>query len=173
MVVYYSRRTVLARTEVVDAPRLLPSRVSARIEVLGSEPHPSVERILVSLDTSAHTPKVLAAAVDLARRTSARLTVFRSVEVPTRIAQPSPLTEVLMAAARERLLRQCREVPADLLDTVDVRIGGAWSATCEKAKQLDADLIVIALHGFVARGYTAANSNERATHADCSVMVVV
>jgi universal stress protein F len=138
-----------------------------------------MKKILVCLDASPRAPRVLATAIDLARRTSAKLTLFRSVGIPPEIAQeevigvePS-LRARLVASAKKGLLRYREDVPTELLDAVEVKVGAPWDAICQEAATIHADLIVIGSHGYGALdrilGTTAA---KVVNHADCSVMVV-
>lgn len=137
-------------------------------------------KILTCLDSSPRAVQVLAAAVDLARRTNAKLTLFRSVGLPPELARddiigvsPNELKERLIDAARASLEELSAEVPPDLLGGVEVRIGTPWHAICAQATALEADLIVIGSHGYggVDRilGTTAA---KVVNHADRSVLVV-
>ena len=139
-----------------------------------------MKTILVCLDTSPRAEKVLATATDFARRSSARLTLFRSVGVPPEIAQeevigmaPKTLSERLVASAKQSLLRLSEEVPTELLAAVDVKVGIPWDAICEEAKRVKADLIIVGSHGYGTLdrilGTTAA---KVVNHAECSVMVV-
>lgn len=139
-----------------------------------------MQKILVCLDASPRAPHVLAAAIDLARRTSARLTLFRSVGIPPEIFQedlvgikPSALSARLVASAKEGLMRYRDDVPTELLDAVEVKVGAPWDAICQEAAAIKADLIIIGSHGYGGfdriLGTTAA---KVVNHADCSVMVV-
>ena len=139
-----------------------------------------MKTILVCLDTSPRAERVLAAAIDLAHRTSARLTLFRSVGVPPEISQedliglsPKALADRLVAAAKQSLLHLREEVPTELLEAVEVKVGTPWDAICQEAKRIHADLIVIGSHGYSAvdrlLGTTAA---KVVNHAECSVLVV-
>lgn len=139
-----------------------------------------MKKILTCLDASPRAPHVLAAAVDLARRTGAKLTLFRSVGLPPDVAHreiigvsPNELMDRLVEQAKEELSRQGAELPRELLDAVVVRVGTPWDAICSEAKELDVDLVVIGSHGYggVDRllGTTAARV---VNHADRSVLVV-
>lgn len=139
-----------------------------------------MKKILVCLDASPRAPRVLTAAIDLARRTGARLTLFRSVGVPPEIVQedvigikPSDLMERLVASAKESLARHQAEVSNELLEAAEVKVGTPWSAICETAREVGADLIVIGSHGYGGLdrllGTTAA---KVVNHAECSVLVV-
>lgn len=138
-----------------------------------------MQRILVALDRSPRAPHVLAEALELARRTSARLRLFRAItmppELPTSVwAVPAPrLLDDLRATARADLSDLAATVPADVLDGIVVHVGIAWDAVCDAAREYDADLIVIGSHGYGLLdrlvGTTAA---KIVNHADRSVLVV-
>jgi universal stress protein F len=139
-----------------------------------------MNRILVCLDSSPRAPHVLAAAVDLAQRTNSRLTLFRSVGLPPEIDQesligvkPAAVIDRLVGAAQQDLLRFRDDVPSDLLDVVEVKVGTPWTAICAEAEATKADLIVIGSHGYAGfdriLGTTAA---KVVNHAKCSVFVV-
>lgn len=138
-----------------------------------------MKKILVCLDSSPRAPRVLAAAIDLARRTSSKLTLFRSVGLPPEIIQedvigpPQSLTDRMVGSAKEGLMRLREDVPSELLEAVEVKVGVPWDAICQEAKRVNADLIVIGSHGYGGLdrivGTTAA---KVVNHAECSVMVV-
>lgn len=138
-----------------------------------------MKRILVCLDASPRAPVVLEAAVDLARRTSARLALFRSIGLPPEIDQeyyvhsPVNLIDTMLAKAKAELATLARGVPEGILEGSYVRVGTPWDAICTEAKELDADLIVIGSHGYGGfdriLGTTAA---KVVNHADRSVFVV-
>ena len=139
-----------------------------------------MNKILTCLDSSPRADHVLAAAVDLARRTGAKLTLFRSVGLPPELGHddvigvsPNQLIDRLLASARESLEKSSAELPPELVDGIEVRVGTPWYAICDEAKTIGADLIVIGSHGYggVDRilGTTAA---KVVNHADRSVLVV-
>jgi nucleotide-binding universal stress UspA family protein len=139
-----------------------------------------MQKILVCLDTSPRAPLVLAAAIDLARRTQARLTLFRCVGLPPELAHddvfglsPNKLIDKLLESAKEGLMVHRKEVPDELAGGVEVRVGSPWDAICQEAKTVGADLIVIGSHGYSGFdriiGTTAA---KVVNHAECSVLVV-
>lgn len=139
-----------------------------------------MKKILTCLDNSPRAVHVLAAAVDLARRTGAKLTLFRSVGLPPELAHddiigvsPNQLIDRLLESARDALQKLAAEVPPELLEGVEVRVGTPWNAICAEATALGVDLVVIGSHGYsgVDRilGTTAA---KVVNHADRSVLVV-
>lgn len=138
------------------------------------------KKYLVCLDSSERAPRVLAAAVDLALRTSAKLVLFRSVGLPAEITQeemvgvlPANVIDDMLAAATQRLMRLRDEVPSELLDSVEVKLGTPWDSICHEAEKVRADLVILGSHGYRGLdrllGTTAA---KVVNHAPCSVMVV-
>lgn len=138
-----------------------------------------MRRLLVCLDASPRAALVLDAAVDLARRCGAKLTLFRGVglqpDLPPEAYATSPneLMELLVARARDELTRLATRVPADLLEGVYAHVGVPWQAICDAAVERDADVIVIGSHGYSGIdkliGTTAA---KVVNHSDRSVYVV-
>lgn len=139
-----------------------------------------MKKILTCLDASPRAVHVLAAAVDLARRTGAKLVLFRSVGLPPELAHddvfgvsPNRLVDRLLESARASLEKLGAEVPPGLLEGMEVRVGTPWNAICAEATAVEADLIVIGSHGYSGidriLGTTAA---KVVNHADRSVLVV-
>ena len=139
-----------------------------------------MKKILTCLDTSPRAAHVLAAAVDLARRTGAKLVLFRSVGLPPELAHddvfgvsPNKLIDRLLEAAHASLEKLGAEVPPELLEGIEVRVGTPWNAICAEATAIGADLVVIGSHGYSGidriLGTTAA---KVVNHADRSVLVV-
>lgn len=138
-----------------------------------------MKRFLVCLDGSPRAPKVLAAAVDLARLTGAKLALFHSVGLPPEIQgdfvgfSPNELVDQMLDKAKKEIDAQAKSVPAELVDGTYVIVGSPWDAICREAKKLDCDLVVIGSHGYggIDRviGTTAA---KVVNHADRSVLVV-
>jgi nucleotide-binding universal stress UspA family protein len=138
-----------------------------------------MKRILVGVDSSKRARAVLDAAVDLARRTGAKVRLFRAVGLPPELpatlwAVPSTqLLETFLATARADLDDLGKTVPPELFEGATVQIGAAWDAICAAAREHDADLVVIGSHGYGlldrVLGTTAA---KVVNHADRSVMVV-
>ncbi len=140
---------------------------------------PGMERILVALDASPRTEQVLAAAVDLAKRTGAGLVLYRAVGVPAELpalalsVSPTDLAALLQKVAREQLDSLARAVPPSLLRGIHVDLAIPWQGVCEAAHREKADLIVIGSHGYhgidKVLGTTAA---KIVNHAEQSVLVV-
>jgi nucleotide-binding universal stress UspA family protein len=140
-----------------------------------------MKRILTCLDSSPRAAHVLAEATDLAKKTGAKLTLFRSVGLPPDLGHEviglsaADIMERMLATAKKDLDGFAKQVPPELLDGVscDVKIGVPWDAICREAQRLEADLIIVGSHGYGALdrvlGTTAA---KVVNHADRSVMVV-
>ncbi|MBN9159385.1 MAG: universal stress protein [Myxococcales bacterium] len=138
-----------------------------------------MRRILVGLDSSPRAKDVLAAAVDLAQRTQAKLRLLRCVALPPELPAnlwtlpPAQVTETFLATARREIEEAGANVPPELLDGAYAQLGVAWDAICSAAREHDADLIVIGSHGYGLLdrllGTTAA---KVVNHADRSVLVV-
>lgn len=134
--------------------------------------------LLVALDASQRAPKVLETAVDLAKRTGAKLRLIRAVGLPPEIPMspfgvtPEGFLQMLIDEGKQQVQKIAETVPAELLDGVDTRVGTPWAAICESAKEAKADLIIIGSHGYggIDRllGTTAA---KVVNHAECSVLV--
>lgn len=134
--------------------------------------------VLVALDASQRSPKVLDAAVDLAKRTGAKLHLLRAVGLPPEIpmspfgVSPDGFLQVLVDEAKKQLENATAAVPAELVLSRETRIGTPWVAICEAAKEHKADLIIVGSHGYqgIDRliGTTAA---KVVNHAECSVLV--
>jgi nucleotide-binding universal stress UspA family protein len=138
-----------------------------------------MERILVGLDGSGREESVLAAAVDLARRTGGKLWLYRAVTVPHELPpvamtmSPSDLAPVLVGLGEEALRKRGAEVPPELLGGIESALAVPWQGICEAAHRLRADVIVIGSHGYGGLdrllGTTAA---KVVNHAEHSVLVV-
>ncbi len=138
-----------------------------------------MKRILTCLDASPRAPKVLEAAVDLAKRTGAKLVLFRAVGLPPELKEdifavsPTEIVEHLLKNAKDDLATRAKSVPPDLLDGTYTHVGAPWDIICREAQRLDCDLIVIGSHGYGGLdrvlGTTAA---KVVNHADRSVLVV-
>lgn len=134
--------------------------------------------VLVALDASQRSPKVLEAAVDLAKRTGAKLHLLRAVGLPPEIpmspfgVSPDGFLQVLVDEAKSQLEHATAAVPAELVLSRETRIGTPWVAICEAAKEKKADLIIVGSHGYQGidrlLGTTAA---KVVNHAECSVLV--
>jgi universal stress protein F len=138
-----------------------------------------MKRILVAVDASPRAPAVLEAAIDLARRTGAKIQLLRAVGLPAELpatawaASPTQTVDGALLTARRDLAELSSSVPAELLEGASAQVGVAWDAICSSAREHDVDLIVIGSHGYRLRdriiGTTAA---KVVNHADRAVLVV-
>lgn len=134
--------------------------------------------ILVALDNSPRAPKVLEAALSLAKITGAKLHLLRAVGLPPEVPiiplgiTPDGFMQVLIDDAKVHIDAVAKNVPPELLAGAATHVGTPWSAICETAKEIQADLIVIGSHGYSGldrvMGTTAA---KVVNHAECSVLV--
>jgi nucleotide-binding universal stress UspA family protein len=137
-----------------------------------------MQRILVALDASARAPFVLQTAVTIAGRTGAKLALLRTVGLPPEVDQEvlthsaDTVIDAMTTRAKKELATLAAAAPAGLVDGLHVRIGVPWSAICEQAKDVDADLVVLGSHGYGGLdrilGTTAA---KVVNHCDRSVLV--
>lgn len=138
-----------------------------------------MQRILVALDGSPRAGHVLHTAIDLARRTGAKLFLYRAVGLPRELPAialsmtPADTAAMLERLARDELVALATEVPPALLESVRVSTAIPWQGVCETAHLERADLIIIGSHGYAGLdrllGTTAA---KIVNHAEVSVLVV-
>jgi universal stress protein F len=138
-----------------------------------------MKQILVCLDASPRAPMVLAAAVDLAERTGARLSLLRAVGLPPELSKivsvdlGANVIETLKTKAKEELDLLACDLPKARLEGIHVHVGTPWDTICREAKELDADVVVLGSHGYGGLdrvlGTTAA---KVVNHCDRSVYVV-
>jgi universal stress protein F len=138
-----------------------------------------MKKILVGVDGSGRQKAVLAAAAELARRTRAKLVLFRAVSLPTELPPeaylmaPDEVTKILEKRAQTAVEEAARDIPGDLIEKLHVAIGTPWQAICRAAVEDDVDMIVVGSHGYDALdkvlGTTAA---KIVNHADRAVLVV-
>ncbi|HEY8074654.1 MAG TPA: universal stress protein [Labilithrix sp.] len=138
-----------------------------------------MKRILTCLDSSPRAAKVLAAAIDLAQKSGAKLVLFRGVGLPPDLHEdifevsPNQIVERLIVKARGELAELAKGVPQEMLEAQGVHVGTPWDVICREAKARECDLIVIGSHGYGGLdrviGTTAA---KVVNHADRSVLVV-
>ncbi|NUP11460.1 MAG: universal stress protein [Polyangiaceae bacterium] len=137
-----------------------------------------MKRLLVALDASQRAMKVLETGSDLARRTGSKMFLLRVVGLPPEIpmspfgVSPDGFLQVLIEDAKKQLDEQTKNVPPELVEGRETRVGTAWASICEAAKEHAVDLIVIGSHGYQGLdrvlGTTAA---KVVNHAECSVLV--
>jgi nucleotide-binding universal stress UspA family protein len=119
-------------------------------------------RFLVCLDDSPRAPEVLDAAIDLAWRAGARLTLLHSLhpDAPAKVAE-------------DFLRLGDNLVPSVLLEAVRAHTGRPWRAICREAETLHPDLIIIGSHGFRGLDHLLGTTATRVVnHANCSVLVI-
>ena len=137
-----------------------------------------MQKILVAIDGSPRADGVLARAEFMARRTGAKLILFRSFGIPPDMslawpASDEPLEQALRARAQTYLDECARRVPSELLGGVHVSLGVPWEAVCKTAKDEDVDLIVIGSHGYSGLDHLLGTTAAKiVNHADRSVLVV-
>lgn len=138
-----------------------------------------MDRILVGLDASPRAAGVLQKAVELARRGSGKVLLFRAVGIPVGIPHeaysmsPASLADLLESEAKRYLEQAATKVPPDLLLGTVIGVGTPWQAICTAADHNNVDMIVIGSHGYsgIDRliGTTAA---KVVNHATQSVLVL-
>jgi universal stress protein F len=138
-----------------------------------------MKSILAAVDDSPGAQSVLQAAIEMARKTGARLRLLRVVRVPPDLApsewasSPTQILDGFIATAKRDLAELAQLVDPDMLEAVAAQVGVPWDAICSQAREHDCDLIVIGSpgHGFFERivGTTAA---KVVNHADRAVLVV-
>jgi nucleotide-binding universal stress UspA family protein len=146
----------------------------------GSPPDATPQRIFVPVDFSPPSRKALAAAVKLAERFHAKLALVHVTPPKGRPGRHGPFEMVGMTTdprrpAREKLAEfGGKEVPAGLDVTCLVESGTAYKEIAKAASDWDADLILIATHGYTGLAHTFLGSTaERVVrHAPCPVLVV-
>jgi len=133
--------------------------------------------ILVAVDGSEASTGALAEAVELARRSGARLTLL-SVAVPARrlagpYLVPYPTDDELVREAQGIVERAEALVPDDVPITTVVRTGPAAKAILEGAEQGGHDLIVVGSRGLGFAGAVLLGSVSRAVVAKSPVPVLI
>lgn len=138
-----------------------------------------MKSILVALDHTPRAKDVLAAAVDLARRTQSKLRLLRCVGIPPELPAnvwalpPAQVTDQLLAIAKNELDQDGAGIPPELFESATVHVGIAWDTICSVAKEDDVDLIVIGSHGYdILDRIVGTTAAKVVNHADRSVLVV-
>jgi len=151
-------------------------RKSSLVELVPS--HLKLKSILVPFDFSSPAEKALAYAVQFAEQFNARIHLLHVV-APVMYPPDAgfvPIEEPkLMAASKTRLTSLAHEkIQPERLSEIEVRIGNPYWEIAEVARQLPADLIVIATHGYTGLKHVIMGSTaERVVrHAPCPVLVV-
>lgn len=138
-----------------------------------------MKKLLVCLDGSKNQTGVLDAALALARKTGAKVLLFRSVGMPAELPPAaysmtvSDVPKLLQDAADTELKALAKSVAPELLAGTRVDIGTPWPTIERAAADEDVDMIVVGSHGYHGLdrvlGTTAA---KVVNHADRSVLVV-
>jgi nucleotide-binding universal stress UspA family protein len=136
-------------------------------------------KILVGVDGSPREPKVLEAAIALAKDRGGKIYLARAMMVPVSIPtavwtlQGEDFAQFLVEHGNKELTVTAEKVPAELRADAITRLGQPADVLIALAEELDADLVVIGSHGYggIDRvlGTTAAKVVNR---AKCSVLVV-
>jgi nucleotide-binding universal stress UspA family protein len=135
--------------------------------------------ILIPVDLAHESSwrKALPLAVDNARHAGAKLHVMSVVELNmdiTAVVMPSDFNQKLTENAEKRLAALAKQhVPDDIPTQYWVRDGRVYREILAVAKEISADLIVLASHRPSLQDYLlGANAAKVVRHADCSVLVV-
>lgn len=138
-----------------------------------------IERIVVALDDSPRAPDVLRAALTIASRHEARLSILRAVGLSSAIPEelltirPDEVPRALQRIERKRLSELVASenptVPFDLF----VEVGRAADVICQFASRIRASLVIVGSHGYRGLDRLLGTTAERvANTAPCSVLVV-
>ncbi len=135
--------------------------------------------LLVALDSSSVSQKVLEAAVAQARSLGATLTLLRAVGLPTELPleayamSPDSVAELLVKAGKVELGRQAETLPPGMLRETLAEVGVPWRVICDTATRLDAAMIVLGAHGHrLLDGLVGTTTTRVVNHADRPVLVV-
>lgn len=138
-----------------------------------------MKKILVGLDGSPRAAVVLEAAIALAKKTGAKLLLFRSIgvspDLPGEVYAMSPeeIPMLLERRAQTELETMARAIPPEHFAGTSVVMGTPWQSIDAAAEKEDVDLIMIGAHGYGGLdrvlGTTAA---KVVNHAQRSVLVV-
>jgi universal stress protein F len=138
-----------------------------------------MKRILTAVDSSQRAPKVLAAALHLAKLADAKLIVFRAIGVPPDLPQELfqvtdlRVEDVLLRNAHNDLARLTRLIPPDRIEKITTSFATAWDGICHAAREHDVDLIVIGSHGYSGLDrILGTTAGKVVSHADRNVLVV-
>lgn len=136
-------------------------------------------KILVGVDGSPREPKVLEAAIALAKDRGGKIHLARAMMVPVSIPtavwtlQGEDFSQFLVEHGNKELVTTAEKVPVELRGEAITRLGQPADVLIALAEELEVDLVVIGSHGYggIDRvlGTTAAKVVNR---AKCSVLVV-
>jgi universal stress protein F len=138
-----------------------------------------MKTILVGLDGSPRAALVLQQAADLARRTGAKMVLYRAVGIPAELPtlalskSPGELAVLLQELAKQSLEELATSLEPGLVTDTRVSLAIPWQGVCEAARDAHADLVVVGAHGYGGLdrvlGTTAA---KIVNHCAVSVLVV-
>ncbi len=136
-------------------------------------------KILVGVDGSPREPKVLEAAIALAKDRGGKIHLARAmmvlISIPTAVwtLQGEDFSQFLVEHGNKELEATVEKVPVEVRGEAITRLGQPADVIIALAEELDVDLVVIGSHGYggIDRvlGTTAAKVVNR---AKCSVLVV-
>ncbi len=145
----------------------------------------TLQHLLVPVDFSGETPAAVSAAVELARKFPARLTLLHVVEpvlLPTgdfylagdMESMTATYTENLIEAARLELNALVTKTPAGVPVDIAIKVGIPWHCIVDFAAEYPIDLVVMSSHGRSGLKHLWLGSvAERVVqHATCPVLVV-
>jgi len=140
----------------------------------------NVKKILVPVDFSACSKKALTYAVQFAREFGATLDVIYVVAPyysgdPYGFTDFEPIDKQMRASGEQRVAALVLEqVPQGIPVETYVRVGRPASVIAEVAKELDADLIIVATHGHTGLKHVLMGSTAEhvVRHAPCPVLTV-
>jgi nucleotide-binding universal stress UspA family protein len=136
------------------------------------------KRILVATDFSMGSDEALEHAVDLAKQTGASLDIFYVLELS---GQEFPLGlsanvpgGLLPNVDRELAQRAERVTAAGLACRTNMAEGSAATEIVQRARDVDADLIVVGTHGRrgLAHAFLGSVAERVVQHAPCPVLTV-
>jgi nucleotide-binding universal stress UspA family protein len=143
---------------------------------------PSFRRILCPIDFSEPCLKALAYAIDIARRSGARLTLLHIVEwfpeEDARIDLPLVVPEYHLDLTEDARERMRRAVPPEALEGCDheelVATGRPYRAILRVCRERQADLVVLGIHGrrAIDRVLAGATVCHVIREAGCPILAV-
>ncbi len=137
-----------------------------------------IHNILAAVDFSPRSGSVVEAAAEVAAKFGAKVTVVNVLAMPQEYPPAAatiadPLPAQVQQAAQKSLADLAAKHPGVTFEAPVVFAGQPWRAIVEKARAMDADLIVIGSHGY--RGWDrilGTTAGKVADHADRNVLVV-
>ena len=141
---------------------------------------PEVKRVLTTTDFSEESRSGVRYAVGLSEKLGAAVTMLHVIEPPSRLSGVESVilaredTEVATLARKQLATLAKRESKSDMAITLTVRTGKAFNEIVGAAVEAEADLIVIATHGYtgVEHALLGSTAERVVRHAPCSVLSV-